>query len=1445
LDEKMHVDLDRKFRDLTDEERADSSRINLYMGFSHFGTNWEALLKSKRVILLAEAGSGKTREMQAQKERIVQGGKHAFFLPIEQLGSESVRDILGREPNELDRFESWVAGSEIGVFFLDAVDELKLTYGRFEKALGNLNKDISKYKHRIQLVVSCRPADWRPIEDLNTFNEFFPVVSPAPKDMSEDEVFLAPFKKKDDPNFEEDAENDNSSKKKEKELRVVVLLPLNEEQIKKFCKARDVEDVSALMKEISKQDAWSFARRPLDLQELILFWQQYNKIGTSAEQHKLHIEFSLKEDSKRRDHGLLSPEKSLEGVERLALALTLTKKRTILAPEHAIGKKISKNSIDANKILPDWKIEEISALLRRPIFDPATYGNIRFHHRSVQEYLAANYLIKMLADGLPREELYRLLFAEKYGEKVLIPSMRPIAAWIALKDKGVMSEILSREPENLVVYGDPSLLDLETKSQIFQNYLKEYGQGGWRGLDMPLTQIRRLATPDLEDTIRKCWRTKYENEEISEFILKSIWLGDIDRCSDLAFQALIDVRQSDYARIVAARALSSFKRNDLLKKAVKNLFSARKKWPNKVIHSIVGDLFPSAMSGKQLIELIESVPEPRSSTGGYSWELFQLADEIDIGTSEVSQFRDALAHLIAKNIADGSNVFRLASKYSYLCPALVRICLRQINEGMSGIELYKSAVVAVRFNTEETIARDEDPQLERLLHVTPIKYREELFWFEDSVVSPKRKPQDFMGHNFLYDSFLRQPTEEDIAWLLKTISKSQNTYRKRASFEILTWLWQISSRKTELLARLETAAKNSKEFQDKINVLKTPPKQDDTLKKFEKQDRDWKRQRKEKDDRILKSWKDWKVKIRKNINAAFSPKKVTGTIGAIDRWLSFQREGASIARKNWRDVRRALGDEIADRFEEYSQSLWRKTKVRLYSKREITDHSSVYWDSVYALTGLEIERAKVPNWPNYLTDIEVDLVTEWATLEYNLDWIDEIIKHRPQVVHRVLKRELEIELHRDPAPDHHRILQHILYGTTEVKKLMAKDLRGYILKFVVGREASFDKWISKSLSQIIAVLLEINEFDDRLEKHAQKVVLNNPLSDHSIVWLKALAATNIKRGLDVLKKALAQIPVSKREQTAIMWMANMFGHRGGHDKIFIDLQKATLAQLYDLSALSYKWVKREKDTEHDGIFTPQTRDDAQSARNRIFGAIADSVGEEAYKTLKRMSKQKHLDHMSDRIVMLARERAAKDSELNEIEVDEFTAFEMLHCRQPQNDNELLQVVIDRLRDIDHDFHNHDFSDIETVRKFKIEDALQKNIAAKLENMQRTHYSVTREGEVYDKKRPDIRLSARGYGGRATIEIKIGDSWSLAELKSAVRKQLAGQYLRHKNCSLGVLLVTYAGRKKFKMPRSGKSVGYKEVIEVLQAEANAIQGSSNLKVRVVGFDLRKKPKDRNR
>lgn len=131
MSESDYIDLNRLFLDSRDSEFAhgelDDPGILEYLGELGVGSTigWSGLLEKQRVVLLAEAGAGKSREMSEQARRLVEEGRYGFFVPLERLENRQLAGCLDMQCRQ--RFEKWKAdGHDPGWFFLDSVDELKL-----------------------------------------------------------------------------------------------------------------------------------------------------------------------------------------------------------------------------------------------------------------------------------------------------------------------------------------------------------------------------------------------------------------------------------------------------------------------------------------------------------------------------------------------------------------------------------------------------------------------------------------------------------------------------------------------------------------------------------------------------------------------------------------------------------------------------------------------------------------------------------------------------------------------------------------------------------------------------------------------------------------------------------------------------------------------------------------------------------------------------------------------------------------------------------------------------------------------------------------------------------------------------------------------------------------------------------------------------------------------
>src|SRR5882724_2634616 len=130
------VQLDRTFHDLalSEEEGKDAELFRLMRRDAPL--QWPELLREPRVVLLSEAGSGKTEEIRHACRDLRREKKHAFFLRIEHL----VQDFeTSFEEGTLEEFDAWIASDEDGWLLLDSVDEARLKDPKdFERAIKKI-----------------------------------------------------------------------------------------------------------------------------------------------------------------------------------------------------------------------------------------------------------------------------------------------------------------------------------------------------------------------------------------------------------------------------------------------------------------------------------------------------------------------------------------------------------------------------------------------------------------------------------------------------------------------------------------------------------------------------------------------------------------------------------------------------------------------------------------------------------------------------------------------------------------------------------------------------------------------------------------------------------------------------------------------------------------------------------------------------------------------------------------------------------------------------------------------------------------------------------------------------------------------------------------------------------------------------------------------------------
>lgn len=1439
-----YIDLQRRFHHLSETQQTNQellAAIGEYRGASDIG--WQELLEHPRVVILAEAGAGKTTEMKEQMERLLAAGRAAFFIPLEALAHESVESVLS-SPDVVAMLAGWKASPDAPAwFFLDAVDELKLSSGKLDRALQRLATAINAHLDRAWVVISCRPYDWRAHFDLATVRERLPlpprVVSDAPIPPA-DAVFLDALRRDRGKNKVAPTKAQPSHG----DVNVVGMLPMSDRQIRLFAERSGVQDPEAFLAEVERQNAWDFARRPFDLVELIATWISSGQLGTRAQQHEANIAAKLKDDPDRPDHGVLNDVLAREGAERLALAIALTRARTIRAPDQALDVTRAEGVLNAHVILPNWTEAQRQSLLRRGLFDPATYGRVRFHHRSVQEFLAARCLYRLREKGMSTKALLRLLFAEQYGEEVVFPSMRAIAAWLALWNRDVLRELMRREPEVLLTLGDPESLQLSDRANLVRAFAEAYGEGGWRGLEIPVDEVRRLAHPELANVVRELWGAGPANGDVREFLVEMIWQGPIAECVDLAEAAALDTTWDPYQRIVAVRALLSCNAMDASRRVVDQMLKHPEAWPARIVRGSVEEVFPAVISVDELAALLKRTPDPDNSESGLSWTIRRIVQSVDPTSDMAVSLRDEFAQLIFDERSPQLEFYRIHGERDYLVPALILLCERQLAAGcISDEALIHSCVVAARFGNEDRDADEPTKQLREHFHDAAM--RRELFW-ADLDLMDELVPEADEWHRLyhvLHGSLLGSPEQADRAWLEVALKDESHPRRRPVALHALIELWRQRGTVREELEGLHAAVKGQPTLETILEERTATKLRDPEIERQQRKSHRRRMVSEGREQQRLQDWKVWREKLIANPEEAFSPGKLRSTMHNVYIWLSsLDRDRGKYNVWNKEQLVRAFGPNVALLAEAAFKAKWRTTVPELWSVRRAADRNSTPYSWIYGLCGLSVE-SLVPGWTHEISPKEARLAVAYATVEMNgfARFIGDLAQSHPAEVDAVLGEELSAELVGAGDHQHLPMLQDLTHADLSVKRLMVPRLLTALPTWPGSvTEETASRW-SHHLDQVLRVLNDAGEEASNhtvAEQCAYRFVAD-PTGPLAMTWLQGLFRFDADRGAQVLAAQLATSRDIETKAHAVAVFATLFGERDTAVLKIEDPQRRATV-LSGLVRSAYAFVRREEDQEHEGTYHPDTRDRAETARNFLLSALLETPGPEARQEILALASEPDFAHFPDRLRLLARQRAAADAEFAALTPDAVVALETRFEAPPQDRDGLFAVMMDRLEDLAHDIAHHDFTDRRTLRSITEEAEMQRTLSLRLELKANGAYLITREEEVADRKETDIRFRATITAQKAVAEIKLADNgYSLADLERALRDQLVGQYLRHVDSKAGCLLLTYRGEKSYwQHPSTGAHIGFQEVVAHLEALAQTLEAdaSHGIRVSVFGLDL---------
>lgn len=1431
------VQLDRTFRELAKHAReSDTFDLNETF-FAGPRLSWDDLLKGFRTVVLSEAGTGKTEEIRQTAKHLRAASRRAFFLRLEHI-PDDFEDAF--EIGTFDEFVQWLSSTDEAWLLLDSVDEARLRKpGDFERAVRKLGRRIQSASARAHIVLTGRTSAWRAKTDLDLCETHFPIALNTTREKASESQPQSDLI--DDLGLESLGTEESGQKEAPSGFRIVALDDLTTSQIDAFARARGVTDTRAFLDEIERADAKLFTTRPQDLEELVKLWTKEGRIGTRLELMRNSVQRRLEErDQNRREAHPLSAARAREGARLLAAASTLGRESTIQVPDGSHNNK----GIAIQAVLPDWNDHDQLALLFRPIFDEAIYGTVRFHHRSVREFLTAEWLAGLLERLASRRAVEALLFRVQYGIEVIVPTMRPVLPWLAIFDERIRERILRVAPEVLFEGGDPLALPLETRKAILVEVCKELAASTSGRSALDYSAVQRFASPDLADDIRALLMQYTSNAELVGFLIRMVWLGRIASLKDEVKALALAPSTPRYTRIAAIRALGVVATNkdldDLRQSFAKEASILKRDW----LSEIVAASTPSIETSTWLFAALDRV----------------MAKEhyrVDSLTGAVVSFVETAPLDIVPTLVQGLNQLldeppfiergfcEVSERNSWLIKAASAAAERLIRERRP--EALGSATLDILHKFQATHNWNDDPRDTKAEFGKLVPQWPELnrvaFWHG---VRKIRQTAPFVNNGTRLTYFWQayglgaycKFGVDDFDYVAESISTLADQDDRLVALTLAFDIYAKGNRLPIWRDRLHELVKGNDELEERLELLLNPP-----VSEYERQEKEWKERasthkRQEQDNREKS-----KAFILSHVELVRAPQLKEPTDISQAQWYlhEYLREGLDKSNRwtvgRWRELIPDFGEAVAQAYREGVANYWRKYRPVLRSEGAPSNSTPI--KVIFGLAGLDIEAAETPNWPAKLSQEEVLLACRYAVYELNgfPPWFPKLFGAHSDIVSEFLLSELKQEVASEiSGTESHYLLSDV----SSLGQWAWDQLAPALLKLLQERDVANVSNLSRLL-RIVQGSTSVTD-DDLVRLAGQKMKSTDTL-EFVAIWYAVWVGVNPARAIPALAGHLSSISSAKEQTEFAMTFVTRLSAGRGSGTTGVRQAYVTPEYLKELFLLMHTYIREDEDINRigGGVYSPGLRDEAQDARDSLFNQLKRIPGKEAFVALDEIAKQHPKAQSRPWLASYAKTKAEQDADFPAWSPVQVRDFHERLDRTPSNHHELADLAFIRLLDLKDNLENGDESVAKLLLRVETEPEMRNFLGGQLREKGLGRYTITQEEELADGKCPDLRFHGVGFDAPVPAELKLADRWTGPEHFERLENQLSGDYLRDNRSGRGIFVLVNRSPSKQWQPPSSALVDFDGLVQALQNHWKSIANKHPHveDIAIVGIDLTKR------
>lgn len=1366
--------------------------------------DWETLLKKPLVVLLGEPGSGKSWELKHQADVAAQEGVYGFYIPLDDLISQPKLPLFDRARTD---FERWIESEKEARFFLDSVDEAKVRKAEdFHRALDHFREAIgARHLKQARIVISSRITEWLPSADAAAVRER--LCLPDPSEQTAKEL---PF--------------------------VVHVLPLDESSVRKFVSARWGECGQGFLEAIEQASAWEFTRRPSDIEDLFGYWSARGSLGTLFEILEFVTDRQLEKASDRDRSQVLSLERARIGAEHLAAATVFCRCFRFSVPGE---NPESAGFLVAQQCLPaDWRPEEVRSLLTCALFDGASYGCIRFHHRRRSEFLAARWVQRVMeADGMT-SVLRDLFIADIGGRKILRPSLGAVAAWLCSGTESwsreLFSWILELEPELLLQFGDPARLTLWHRQRLLRALVDrvEIRERYWWATDRVI--LARLSQPDMEADIVALLDPNLFSAEVRDFAVELIAAGQLKGCAEaLQRHTLFSLEETGNFQL-GLNTLAQLGSDNLLRPITDRALALEILSP-RAFGPLALKGYPRLWDTTDFITALSKVsPLTPNRFYGWSYSLRDHLSEVCRQTADGIPLLRGLLRMDAIPELEEEDIYDEPLPPLHFGVGVLKGTLERKNLSVEEEQFLGSALVQM-LGSQRSPARFSDKlDWESLVGERPV-IRRSFFWAA-SKAFPYRYGEPFVLLGSLQFHFdLLRPRLIDLDWILDDIRRTEDNLIREQACRWALELWEQYGKSSDVrraiiraIAPFSTLVQLARgtfspSIKARIHTL--------WCRRFERYLRlsAWRfqlRKAKEYVWGIKATYSLWRYRkhIRSGRYCACLAQLVCEASDDNGRWTP----------TDWSTLAKKRGQRVLRDTRQGCKSTWRTYNPPLPSERQPEDHS-VPNGIIVGLSGLMAEWQDGELDFTQLSPQDAERAVRYALGEMNdfPPWFPELVRAQPEAVQETLLSAIGRDFDTSIVADSgYRTISRVamcgkitwpllaegIFRRLEAQAVYDFAVLGHALTIVSGSTHRDDKRLADLCSRRIedttqptSILCSWAAFWLQIDGQA------------AVSWL--IPYLNEENGRDIMECICDRLT----------------GNEFGGPPVLSNPSWLNPNVARDFLPLIYKWVRIEEDEKHEpGIaYSIGRRDNAERFRGAAIEAFAASGDLAVPGVLESFTRNPDFAPISSYLGNLIARSCGTAAEGEPWIASDIPRFAREHTILPRTESDLFQITCSLLGELKHTVEHGENSPRKDALGDQSEDHLRSWFARQLEVLGKGRFAIPQEWQIADRTRPDLRITVPGMQP-VSLEVKLLDKehWTLAALLEGLESQLVGAYLRDHRARYGIYLLGLFDRKRRWRDTNGALIDADRVVTILRERARTLveERSDVLGVEVVMIDF---------